>query len=155
MLFVGVVSMVSLDKSAPHTYPTTPLFITSVESLLSPNAKALLPISMLCNNGRSTIKRTKKNHSQMRREHSISSLHLQQQQTAVRECLGVTQSLKPCPSAQTMQQQNSSLLYAPLPPGARSQSQSCQNPQRSHHRSPHSSARDTPSRVTHCPFPLS
>ena len=54
MLFVGVVSVVSLDKSAPHAHPTTPLFITSVESLLSPNAKALLPISMLRNSGRST-----------------------------------------------------------------------------------------------------
>ena len=54
MLFVGVVSIVRFDKSAPHAHPTTPLFITSVESLLSTNAKALLPISMLRNNGRST-----------------------------------------------------------------------------------------------------
>ena len=155
VLFVGVVSVVSLDKSAPHSHPTTPLFITSVESLLSPNAKALLPISMLCNNGRSTIKRTKKNHSQMRREHSSSSLHFQQQRSAVRGCLGVTQFLKPHPSAQTMRQQNSSLQSATPPVRVHSQSQSCQNPQRSRRRSPHSSARDTPSRVTHCSFPLS
>ena len=101
------------------------------------------------------LSETKRNHSQMRREHSISSLHLQQQRSAVRGCLGVTQFLKPHPSAQTMRQQNSSLQSATPPVRVHSQSQSCQNPQRSRRRSPHSSARDTPSRVTHCSFPLS